>query len=170
MSTNRDVREAIKKIVGKSNEFGIACKVVAVNGYLCDVSPISGDADILDVRLQTIEGKGIYIVPKMDSIVYVSSLDSIVYYISLYSEISSIEFGGADFGGFVKVLELKENLDKNNQILQTLLSILTGPPIPEPGNGAPSALQTSLAGGLAGKQVGSFENIENEKIKHGDFS
>jgi hypothetical protein len=170
MSSNRDIRDAIKKIVGQDEMVSIACKVIEINGYVCDVEPLNGDATILDVRLQVANVKGLYIKPKKGSIIYISSLDENNYFVTLYSEIEEIVFGGGEFGGFVKVLELKKNLDKNNELIQSLLNVIQGSPIPEPGNGSPSALQTALVGAIGAKQLGNFNDIENKKITHGNFS
>ena len=62
---------------------------------------------------------------------------------------------------------MKSELNKNNQILQSILAVINGSPIPEAGNGATSLLQTTLKGVLVGKQIGDFSNIENNKVKHG---
>lgn len=75
-------------------------------------------------------------------------------------------FNGGSLGGLTKTQELKTQLDKTTQLLQQLITVLSGAPIPEPGNGAPSALQTSLAAAIAGLSLGDFSNIENEKITH----
>lgn len=73
--------------------------------------------------------------------------------------------GDAD-GGLIKIKELKKELEKNNQILQTILNVCNSQ-VPEPGNGTPSAFQQALNIALIGKQTGDFSNIENEKVKHG---
>lgn len=86
---------------------------------------------------------------------------------SFIMEEDKITFNDGSLNGLVKIDKLKEELDKNSQILQALLTILTGSPIPEPGNGSPSALQTALSGALAGKQPGQWNDIENDKIVHG---
>lgn len=79
----------------------------------------------------------------------------------------SVELNGKDFGGLVKIEELKTQLEKNRQILQIFLQVLQTP-IPEPGNGAPSAFQAALAAALGGRSPGDFSNIENNKVNHGN--
>ena len=170
MATSREIRESIKKIVGNESITSFPCKVIAVNDNLCDVEPVSGDAEILDVRLQPSNVAGIYIKPKTDSIVYVTELNVDNFFVTLYSEIEEIELGGDTYGGLTITPELQENLDKNNSLIQALLNIISGSPIPEPGNGSPSAFQSALAAAIVGKTLGNFDDIENEKIKHGDFS
>lgn len=73
-------------------------------------------------------------------------------------------FHGGNLGGMVKAKELKTESNKDKEILQALLDILTGPPINEPGNGAPSALQAALKAVLAGKTPGTWDNLENPTI------
>lgn len=78
-----------------------------------------------------------------------------------------IKINGDDLGGLIKIEELKKELQKNNIILEILLKICTSSPIPEAGNGSPSAFQSALMSALSGKQVGNFNNIENDKVLHG---
>lgn len=78
-----------------------------------------------------------------------------------------IKINGDDLGGLIKIEELKKELQKNNIILEILLKICTSSPIPEHGNGSPSAFQSALMSALSGKQVGNFNNIENDKVLHG---
>ncbi|PPS21225.1 hypothetical protein [Brachyspira murdochii] len=87
--------------------------------------------------------------------------------ISIIINEDMIKIGGDDFGGLIKIEELKKELEKNNQILQAILNICLGAPIPEAGNGANSAFQLALSAALAGKTIANFSNIENTKIVHG---
>lgn len=57
--------------------------------------------------------------------------------------------------------ELKTQLDKTNVLLQALIDILNGASIPEPGNGAPSALQLALKTAIIGKALGSYTDIKS---------
>ena len=81
----------------------------------------------------------------------------------------NIELNGSDFGGLIKIEELKMQLQKNTLILQGLLGTLKAP-IPEAGNGAPGAFQAALIGAIGTMQAGDFSNIENKKVKHGGGS
>ncbi|EMB23321.1 hypothetical protein [Treponema denticola] len=78
----------------------------------------------------------------------------------------NIELNGSDFGGLIKIEELKMQLQKNMAILNGILGTLKAP-IPEPGNGAPSAFQAALITAIGTMQTGDFSNIENKKVKHG---
>lgn len=77
-----------------------------------------------------------------------------------------IEINGGDNGGLTITPTLVSNLEKNNAILEAILNILTGAPINEPGNGNPSALQAALSTAVAGKEIGDFTEIENDKVTH----
>ncbi|EAY26092.1 hypothetical protein [Microscilla marina] len=80
-----------------------------------------------------------------------------------------LALNGDSAGGLIKIKELKTEWNKNKAILDGLVHILSGPPIPEPGNGSPSALQVSLKGAVAGKQTGVLkDSIINKKVTHGD--
>ena len=82
----------------------------------------------------------------------------------------AVELYGKNYGGLIKVEELKTQLAKNNQILQILLTIIRGAPVPEPGLGSPSALQAALAIALSTTAVGDFSQIESDKVFHGNGS
>jgi hypothetical protein len=66
--------------------------------------------------------------------------------------------------GIPKADVIKTESEKDKAILDALLQIINGAPIPEPGNGSPSALQIALAGVLASKQSGTWTALENTKI------
>ena len=78
----------------------------------------------------------------------------------------NIEINGNDYGGLIKIEELKTQLQKNTAILQGLLGALKTP-ITEPGNGSPSAFQATLITAIGTLQAGNFSNIENKKVVHG---
>lgn len=78
----------------------------------------------------------------------------------------NIELNGSDFGGLIKIEELKMQLQKNTAILNGILGTLKAP-VTEPGNGAPSVFQAALIGAVGAMQAGDFSNIENKKVKHG---
>ena len=78
----------------------------------------------------------------------------------------NIELNGSDFGGLIKIEELKMQLQKNTAILNGILETLKAP-VTEPGNGAPSVFQAALITAVGAMQTGDFSNIENKKVKHG---
>lgn len=74
------------------------------------------------------------------------------------------EFNGGTLGGLTKTQELKTQLDKSNTLIESLLAVINGTEIPEPGNGSPSALQIALSAAITGQSLGEYSDIENEKI------
>ena len=76
------------------------------------------------------------------------------------------EINGSDYGGLIKIEELKAQLQKNTAILNGLLGVLKVPAA-EPGNGSPSVFQAALLGAIGTMQTGDFSNIENKKVVHG---
>ena len=76
------------------------------------------------------------------------------------------QINGSDYGGLIKIEELKKQLQKNTAILNGLLGVLKVPAA-EPGNGSPSVFQAALLGAIGTMQTGDFSNIENNKVVHG---
>lgn len=76
------------------------------------------------------------------------------------------EINGSDYGGLIKIEELKAQLQKNTAILNGLLGVLKVS-VTEPGNGSPSAFQAALLSAIGTMQTGDFSNIENKKVVHG---
>ena len=77
-----------------------------------------------------------------------------------------VEINGSDYGGLIKIEELKLQLQKNTAILSGLLGVLKAP-VMEQGNGSPSAFQAALITAIGALQTGDFSNIENKKVVHG---
>jgi len=137
-----------------------------------DVKDLSGTL-YPDVRKRAAIGtgddakKGLVITPVSGSSVIVSRIgDSDELFVEMFSEVESIVFDGGENGGMTITPKLVQELNKNNELLQAIVTVLSGTPIPEPGSGSPSALQTALKGAITGKQLGDFSEIENTKIKH----
>ena len=78
----------------------------------------------------------------------------------------TVELNGSDYGGLIKIEELKTQLQKNTAILKGLLEVLKVV-VSEPGNGSPSVFQAALLGAIGTMQTGDFSNIENKKVVHG---
>lgn len=56
-----------------------------------------------------------------------------------------------------------EELNKDNDILSSILDIITGSTIMEPGEGAPSAFQAALKSAVSGKNVADYSQIKSKK-------
>lgn len=78
----------------------------------------------------------------------------------------TLELNGTEYGGIIKIEELKNELEKINTFLKKFVETLKTA-VTEPGNGAPSALQQALNTALSTLPFADFTQIENEKVKHG---
>lgn len=150
------------------NYYSSLAKIISVDETekTCVVEIIDG-AELEDVRLEQVSSEeGFLIIPSVDSIVIISWTDKTSAYVSMYSQIDRIIFQNGTNGGLTITPDLVTELDKTNSLLTALINIINGPPIPEPGNGDPSAFQSALSGALAGQQLGDYSNIENENFLH----
>lgn len=178
---DRELTEAIQKLAGVKQsdkvEF-IPCSVESVDPSTrtCSCVAIGGDAviEIPNVLLMADVDDGILLLPTVGSTVFVVYSTYNQPFVCLFSQVDqiiftagSIKFNDGSFGGLTKTPELRTNLDKTNDLLTALIDIINGPPIPEPGSGAPSALQTALKAAIAGQALGIYTDIENEIITHG---
>jgi hypothetical protein len=158
MSTaSRDITEAIKTLSGFDDlQFeSVACKVsnVDANAMTCDCSPINGDANFLDVRLNANYKKGFTLIPKDNSVVIISQLSDATAYVSMVSEVDEIYLAGDANGGIVKATELttKLNTIENQLNLIGVWALTVTPPLTLP------PLTPTLA-----------TELENNKVKHGN--
>ena len=168
----KDVRELIRKIAGVDNQGLIFfnAEVMSVDGETCTVT--RNGLQFTDVRLAAVvdgNTKNLLIKPKVGSMVLIADLsEGLMRDLGIigWSEVDTITINGGDNGGLTITPTLVQELNKNNAILTALIGVLTGAPIPEPGNASPSALQIALKTAVTGKQLGDFSQIENKKIKH----
>lgn len=179
MDKPTQIRQRIKEL---ATEVGPAAtmlaKVVSVNegAQTCTLKDDDTELEYFDVRLRpVVDGKKSFaFIPKVNTwalAVRIEGEDD--WMVVAVGEInkcllsaSQVVFNEGTFGGLIKIEELKSELDKVNEILQSLMAVISGTPIPEPGNSAPSALQTSLNAAIAGKTLPTYLDIENTKIKH----
>ena len=177
MSKNvEEIVKGIKELAGDKMQYLIPAIVKSINDDFTCIVEFEGVK--IDVRMTAIvdddDSKSV-IIPSVNSSVMIafignSETDAVIVAYSKIEEISinanQITINNGDNGGLIKIEELKKQIAKNNQILQGIMSVISGTPIPEPGNGSPSALQTLLATAIAGKTVADLTNLENDKIKH----
>jgi hypothetical protein len=143
----------------------------------CTCTPIGGKSvtDLGNVQLMPEVDDGLLLVPAIGSTVIVMWSAKNVPYIAQSSQLQmallvtlgGIQLQDGSFGGLVKAPELKMQSEKDKAILDALLSVVNGAPIPEPGNGAPSAFQAALQAALAGLQSGTWDNLPNTAVTHG---
>ncbi len=184
------VKKALEQFVNDrtAQSFFLTGKVTAVDKdtATCDVSPIDGSTEYQDVRLLPIADTssiGILTYPKEGSIVGLIRINEEEAVVWNCQEIEHLEvevagkfklvvdkdgtcsFNDGDNGGLIIVDKLRQEIDKNSQMLQTILSVLSVPVV-EAGGGAPSALQQVLNAALQGKSTANLSSITNDKIKH----
>lgn len=75
-----------------------------------------------------------------------------------------IKLGTGENGGLVKWQEAKAELDKTNEVVSAIQEALTNW-VPAPGDGG-AALKTLFTSAIGLKQVGSFEDLEDDKVIH----
>lgn len=174
MSKAAELAEALKALTRKPT-VNLVCKVLEVTGKTCRVEPIDGGAEITGVRLSPVtdsSNEGILIIPEVDSYVMVSQIKvnaaDFVYYVSSCSRITEVKMitTNATVYSLTKTELLITELNKTNALLNALLAVINGTAIPEPGSGAPSALQVALKAAITGQTLGNYTDIKNEKIKH----
>jgi hypothetical protein len=184
--------EHIKHIAKQTASDGLQlCKVISVdepNG-VCECEPLNGGAPYF-ARLRAlveIEDKSPLLVPVQDSVVIVATFNknSAEAFVLGYTDVEKVHLkntkggyidipdgavivNGDNYGGIIIVDKLIDELKKVNALLDSVLTVLNGAPILEPGNGAPSALQLALKAAVTGKVLPQYQSITNEKVKHGD--
>ncbi len=154
-------------------------KVVSVDSdsMTCEVS-IIGKPNLTDVRLKSIinnDDNGILIKPKVGSYVLITLINNKRgnAFVSGYSDVDSIrlitpkiELGGDEFGGLIKIEELKQQLNTLTNRVDTIIKAIEQG-VPVAGDGG-IGYQTSMKLILATASVKeNFDNIENKKVKHG---
>ena len=168
MSVNQDILNSIREANKFIMPYSIVCEVLAVTGDKCDCSPVNGDADLIDVRLQASTTTGILITPTVGSNVVVSLLSNGSAFVSMYSDIDSIQLNGSNYDGLVKVNDLVTKLNnlenKVNGIIATF-NAHTHPYINVVTPANTSAASTPVVGTLTPTVKA---NIENPLITHGN--
>jgi hypothetical protein len=101
-----------------------------------------------------------------DCLIAILEGDDATAFMLYANEADLIEFNGGSNGGLAITPTLINELNKTNAILQAIVNIINGASIPEPGNGAASALQTALKTAITNKNLGDFSQVENKKITH----
>lgn len=181
------IRKAIKMIAGthvpNTKTFTATVLQVEDSEYTCTVQ---AGQDRYIARLKAVldmeDTEGFVLIPAQNSEVIITEINVGEFAVTGYSTINKIllktgestlkmdkngvVFNEGSFGGLIKIQELKSELDKINQIVQAIMTVLSGAPVAEPGNGNPSALQQVLSSAIAGKLLPTYSTIENEKIKH----
>jgi hypothetical protein len=183
MGADTKIIDIIRKAAGTHNmQFAtmVLCEVTAVDldSRTCTCTPLSGsnNSDLTNVLLMAVVDDGFLAVPAIGASVIVQYTPLNQPYIAMHGGLdqllivvqNGIQFQGGEFGGLTKTLELQTQLNKTNALLQAIITIISGSPIPEPGSNTPSALQQALNAAIAGQELGDYSEIENTTITHGE--
>ncbi|WP_052594170.1 hypothetical protein [Aureispira sp. CCB-QB1] len=185
-----ELRRMLEQFIDKRTvrAFLIEGKVIEIDkeNKVCDVLPLDSQAPFQDVRLLPLSGSGGFgftLYPKKDTnVTILKKTDTEAFLISC-QEIESMElFVGDQFklevknngdcifndgsnGGLIIVDKLQQQVAKNSQLLQKIMTVFSTP-VNEAGNGAPSVFQQALNAATQGSQTADLSNITNDKIKH----
>lgn len=187
---SEEVRKALKRMVRKQlAPEVITGKVVAVFGTdTCDVEPSDGGAVLYDVRLRVSQNSadsGAFSVPKKGSqvvcvqlamnannwaVIAVEDIEEHIVKVNGNAELrvkpnGNITINGDQYGGLVKVQELRTELDKVTSFLNTLRNAINSA-----GAGPDAApFKAALSAALGPLPLPSYTNIESDKTKHGSL-
>lgn len=164
--------EMIKLISENVPTIVIVGEVVSVDEdkRSCTVKDTDTELELYDVKLQGSLGltEGLLITPKVGSKVLVSLIgnEERNLFIVQYSEVEKIELKGSEFGGLIKIEELKKELNKNTARIDAIIDILknTIPSCSLYPNGAWAGIIAPLVATL---QKESYTDIENKEVTHG---
>lgn len=168
MDTYRRLADVLKGVNPQVMSPIIQGKMGNVDGNTCTV--IVDDIEISDVRLRastTDNENEMLIVPKLGTTVIVGSLTGDLDELVILScdEIEMISINGGTLGGLVKINELKAQLVKVTARIDGIISAINAGVVTAGDGGA--ALLTKIKAGLASiTNKESFDNIEDDKIKH----
>lgn len=137
----------------------------AVNGDTMTAKELVHELELFDVLL----GLDIVRIPKVGAkclIGIIGNKPTDVFMIWC-NEVEEIRLKGEDYT-LLKGAETMAELQKTQAVVNALINVIAGTPVPEPGNGAASALQLALKGATAGLPKAEYKDeLQNKKVKHG---
>jgi hypothetical protein len=188
MSTEA-AHKALRKFAHRMQRVPVITGTVQeVNGYLCDVLPSDGGAVLFDVRLKVASNNselGCYAIPRVGSrvrlvmldgqdnawaVTDVETIDRFVLHVHGGATVEvgpngALALNGEQYGGLVKVQELRQELAKVTTFLSTIRTAIAAAPV-TPGDGG-GAFKASVSGMLGGLQLPTYTTIESTRTKHG---
>lgn len=178
MDKSKEIKEAIKSIVGVPGMMFVMGKVESVGGETCSVK-IADRIVINDVRLNaSADGNAdnILIKPKVGCMVLMADLSGgelrslvVISFSALESMTVKFEgevvINGGENEGLVKVVELTEKLNAIENDINNLKSIFSSW-VPVVYDGGASLKAAAASWAVQSLQTTSKEDIENPKIKH----
>ena len=131
----------------------------------CDVAPLDGEAEILDVKLIATESQtGLIQYPFEGSSVIITFIDKDTAFLSMCTDIEEVIYHDGSNGGLININTLISELNKNNQILTAIKDGFTNF-IPVANDGG-AALKALMISSLSILPVGDFSSREDETFKH----
>ena len=171
MSTERDIKNAIKEIVSEGNgKTFFTAEVVSVSGDTCKVK--SDGLEMSDVAICAIggaSGNSLVVVPKVGSTVLIADLSEGTrrdLAIVKYTEVESITINGGNLGGLVEIEKLKDNLKSLKSYIDDLQTLAATAMSPMSVLDSGESLSTFNATWATKKSTFSWKNMEDTKIKH----
>jgi len=169
--SNERIRSAIKGIAQNDfkEDYGIVCIVVSVDvpTLTCECEPITGDSNLLDVRLQTEAGNGVIMIPTEGSKVIVQPINDMTGYVSMYSSLDSIQLLDGTYGGLIKISDIVGKLNNLENDINDLKTVFgSWVVVPSDGGAALKTITTTWATSALTPTVEA--DIENDKITHGN--
>ena len=186
MSAKNDIKNAIRGIMDTSDNeiYSVLCKVADVDltNMTCDCVPIdTTKPNILDVNLVVNDEDGVVhntsvIIPKIDSLVFVTMLSNEDAYVAMFSEVEVQNLNGDSYGGLIIIQKLVDDLNNfkgkhndletafNNHIttynIHTHVGVTTG--------SGTSGITTPDTPANVTVQQTHKSDLENTTVNHGD--
>ena len=181
-----NISEAVKKLANtqppSDNVLLCIAKNIREQDFICDAEPIDGSADIQDVKFCIDEHTNFVLVPKENTTILVVMDTDVSGFVVMTSEIQkiilsvndgakieikeeTITFNSGDFGGLVKIQPLIDKINRLENQLNSLYSLLKTHVHPVSAVGSPTGNSPNLAG-LTNIDLTQKNELENLNITH----
>lgn len=136
-----EIKDLLKQLAEGSTATVVSAKVLTVDmdACTCDVEPLNGEADLLDVRLRAVKDgnkKGHVLFPVIGSIVLVAKKErgNTDAYVAMLSEVDVIQidanqivFNGGENGGLINIEALVSKINRVEGKLDSVINTLKAP-------------------------------------------
>lgn len=167
MSIEKEIRERLKDISGARNDLFFPAEVIAIGDKTC--TAVSDDIEYDDILLCAIDGidDSLVIRPRVGSTIQIADLSDGTRRLLIcfqYTAIDNIEVFGGKNGGLCNTVELKDQLEKMSNRIDSIIDALSKSPTAAQDGGA--TYKAAIATALAGLGKEDFSGIEDTRIKH----
>lgn len=166
-----DIRKAVISILeGRVPLVSAWCEVKAVNETTCDVI-VDDDSDlVLKGILLGYDKSGAVVTPEVGTDVLVLFVNNTKTngVVVMVEKTAAIDIFGKNFGKIPvtsDIVERLNNIENDLNNFKTALAQCLSPIVPEPGNGANSALQAVMIAQLGGYAAGTIDVTEDSDIE-----